>query len=148
LEQLSALFNWDDANRNHLARHAVTPQEAEQCYCNDPLIVNTSKTAKQQGRLRRVSQTDLPGASETVTIRIPPQELTRACMLAAKGGLRYQTYLKMLLHEALDAEEKKLAGQTAGIASRRCRGDSSFGRSSRRQERHLKELFGRRKLSR
>ena len=28
---------------------------------------------------------------------------------AAKRGLRYQTYLKMLLHEALEAEEKKLA---------------------------------------
>jgi len=29
--------------------------------------------------------------------------------LAAKRGLWYQTYLKLLLHEALDAEEKKLA---------------------------------------
>jgi hypothetical protein len=29
--------------------------------------------------------------------------------LAAKRGVRYQTYLKMLLHEALAAEEKKLA---------------------------------------
>jgi predicted DNA binding CopG/RHH family protein len=51
----------------------------------------------------------LPGASETVTIRIPEEELSRARHLAAKRGLRYQTYLKMLLHEALDAEEKKLA---------------------------------------
>ena len=42
-------------------------------------------------------------------IRIPQQELTRARTLAAKRGLRYQTYLKMLLHEALDADEKKLA---------------------------------------
>ena len=50
-----------------------------------------------------------PGASETVTIRIPGNELTRARELAAKRGLRYQTYLKMLLHEALDAEEKRLA---------------------------------------
>lgn len=33
------LFNWDDANRRHLARHAVSPQEAEQCYWNDPLVV-------------------------------------------------------------------------------------------------------------
>ena len=34
----------------------------------------------------------------------------RARALAAKRGLRYQTYLKMLLHEALAAEEKKLTG--------------------------------------
>jgi hypothetical protein len=26
-------------NRRHLARYAVSPQEAEQCYRNDPLIV-------------------------------------------------------------------------------------------------------------
>ena len=45
-------------------------------------------------------------SSETVTISIPPEELNRTRSLAAKRGLRYQTYLKMLLHEALDAEEK------------------------------------------
>jgi uncharacterized protein len=40
LEQPSAaLFDWDDANRRHLARHAVSPQQAEQCYRNDPLIL-------------------------------------------------------------------------------------------------------------
>jgi predicted DNA binding CopG/RHH family protein len=31
--------------------------------------------------------------SETVTIRIPPEELTRARALAAKRGLRYQTLI-------------------------------------------------------
>jgi predicted DNA binding CopG/RHH family protein len=67
------------------------------------------RIANEEGRLRRLSQTNLPGASETVTIRIPEEELSRARHLAAKRGLRYQTYLKMLLHEALDAEEKKLA---------------------------------------
>ena len=30
-----ALFDWDDANRRHLARHAVPPEEAEQCNRND-----------------------------------------------------------------------------------------------------------------
>lgn len=34
-----AIFNWDDENIRHLARHAVSPEEAEQCYRNDPLIV-------------------------------------------------------------------------------------------------------------
>lgn len=36
--QLS-LFDWNDANRRHLARHGVTPLEAEQSYRNDPLVV-------------------------------------------------------------------------------------------------------------
>jgi hypothetical protein len=37
------------------------------------------------------------------------EALSRARQFAAQRGLRYQTYLKILLHEALDAEEKKLA---------------------------------------
>jgi predicted DNA binding CopG/RHH family protein len=72
-------------------------------------LTDRFQAAKLQGKLRRLSQTNLPGASETVTIRIANDELTRARRLAAKRGLRYQTYLKMLLHEALDNEEKKLA---------------------------------------
>jgi uncharacterized DUF497 family protein len=35
----AAIFDWDDTNRHHLARHALSPQEAEQCNRNDPLIV-------------------------------------------------------------------------------------------------------------
>ena len=67
------------------------------------------QAAQKKGPVRRLSQTNLPGASETVTIRIPSAELTRARLLAEKRGLRYQTYIKMLLHEALEAEEKKFA---------------------------------------
>jgi predicted DNA binding CopG/RHH family protein len=84
-------------------------EEATWWDAHPEVLAERFQTARQQGQLRRLSQTNLPGASETVTIRIPPQELTRARTLAAKRGLRYQTYLKMLLHDALDAEEKKLA---------------------------------------
>jgi predicted DNA binding CopG/RHH family protein len=47
------------------------------------------------------------GASPTITIRLPEDDLTRARAFAAQKGLRYQTYLKMLLHKALNSEEKK-----------------------------------------
>jgi predicted DNA binding CopG/RHH family protein len=69
------------------------------------------RTARQQGTVRRLSQLPLPGVSENVTIRIPKDELERARKFAGKRGLQYQTYLKMLLHEALDVEEKRLASQ-------------------------------------
>jgi hypothetical protein len=46
------------------------------------------------------------GSTPTVSIRIDPDDITRARSLAAKKGLRYQTYLKMLLHEALQREER------------------------------------------
>jgi uncharacterized DUF497 family protein len=40
LEGSSVAFSWDEANVRHLARHRVTPEEAEQCYRNDPLIID------------------------------------------------------------------------------------------------------------
>ena len=46
------------------------------------------------------------GATPMVAIRIDPDDITRARSLAAKKGLGYQTYLKMLLHEALQREER------------------------------------------
>jgi predicted DNA binding CopG/RHH family protein len=84
-------------------------EEAAWWDAHPEVLTERFQSARQLGNVRRPTQTDRPGASETVTIRIPPEELTRARALAAKRGLRYQTYLKMLLHEALDAEEKKLA---------------------------------------
>jgi predicted DNA binding CopG/RHH family protein len=46
-------------------------------------------------------------ASKNITIRMPLADLERARQLSAKKGLAYQTYVKMLLHEALDMEEKR-----------------------------------------
>ena len=31
------MFDWDDENRAHIARHGVTPEEAEQVLANAPL---------------------------------------------------------------------------------------------------------------
>jgi predicted DNA binding CopG/RHH family protein len=40
-------------------------------------------------------------SSQPVTLRIPTEDLETARRLAAQKGLRYQTYIKMLLREAL-----------------------------------------------
>jgi predicted DNA binding CopG/RHH family protein len=39
--------------------------------------------------------------SQPVTLRIPKEDLEKARRLAAQKGLGYQTYIKMLLREAL-----------------------------------------------
>ena len=44
-------FDWDDANRNHLARHDVTPQEAEEVVLGDPLDIEL-QTAEGGGEER------------------------------------------------------------------------------------------------
>jgi predicted DNA binding CopG/RHH family protein len=41
-----------------------------------------------------------------VSIRLAPEDILRARALAAKKGLPYQAYLKMLIHEALVREER------------------------------------------
>jgi predicted DNA binding CopG/RHH family protein len=40
--------------------------------------------------------------SQPVTLRIPKEDLDSARRLAARKGLGYQTYIKMLLREALE----------------------------------------------
>ena len=89
-------------------------QEAEWWAKHQDLIAERFEQAKATGKLgqgsvaraavQRASQT---AASPTITIRLAQDDLTRARALAAGKGLRYQTYLKMLLHQALNAEEKR-----------------------------------------
>ena len=53
--------------------------------------------------LRRVAAT-----AKNITIRLPLEDLEKARALARRRGLRYQTYVKMLLHQALAADERQL----------------------------------------
>jgi predicted DNA binding CopG/RHH family protein len=48
-------------------------------------------------------------AAKNVTIRLSLADLERARRQAARRGLRYQTYVKMLLHQALIADARRLA---------------------------------------
>ena len=47
------------------------------------------------------------GATPTTTIRLDPEDIAKARSQAAHHGLRYQTYLKMLIHQALHQAETK-----------------------------------------
>jgi hypothetical protein len=47
------------------------------------------------------------GVARPTSIRLPVEDLERARKLAAHKGIGYQTYLKMLLHEALGREERR-----------------------------------------
>lgn len=45
------------------------------------------------------------GNTPTTTIRLDPGDIARARLHAERKGLKYQTYLKMLIHQALHQEE-------------------------------------------
>ncbi len=48
------------------------------------------------------------GALPTTTIRLAPEDIALAKAQAARIGMRYQTYLKVLLHRALRAGDDPL----------------------------------------
>lgn len=50
--------------------------------------------------------------SQPITLRIPREDLETARRLAARKGLGYQTYIKMLLHEALAENAGELSKRT------------------------------------
>jgi len=64
--------------------------------------IQAGKTSTLSSLLERAREKN--GVTPTVSIRIDPEDIRRARLLAAQRGLRYQTYLKMLIHEALEKE--------------------------------------------
>jgi predicted DNA binding CopG/RHH family protein len=66
--------------------------------------------AKAEGRLghgtalKRAAEKQ---AARSMTIRLDEDDLSLARRQAERKGLRYQTYLKMLIHEALGREEAR-----------------------------------------
>ena len=70
-------FNWDAANTRHIARHGVTPEEVEQVFANDAMIVGTQDDSQEErwlcfgrtkaGRFLTVIYTERKGRVRVVT---------------------------------------------------------------------------------
>jgi hypothetical protein len=69
-------------------------------------IAGAFEQAATDGRLGR-GTVARKGPTPTTTIRLDQEDISRAREQAQRKGLRYQTYLKMLLREALLEEERK-----------------------------------------
>ena len=79
--------------------------EANWLYENREGLAAEFHEAILQGRVRQGTLKQR-GVTPATTIRLAPEDISRARALAERRGLRYQTYLKMLIHEALEREEK------------------------------------------
>jgi uncharacterized DUF497 family protein len=51
------IFDWDDANRNHLVRHGITAAEAEQVLQRDPVELAVEPHDIDGERVRYVGET-------------------------------------------------------------------------------------------
>jgi predicted DNA binding CopG/RHH family protein len=58
------------------------------------------------------------GNTPTTTIRLDPEDIARARLYAERKGLKYQTYLKMLIHQALYQEESQNVSVTVPVSKR------------------------------
>jgi len=61
---------------------------------------------RDRAALNRKAQEVLAAGSRQVTIRLDNSEIALAKQQAKEKGLRYQTYVKMLLHQALIADRR------------------------------------------
>jgi len=84
---------------------------------NQDRLLKLFQQAEKKGALRiggrsvgiTISKKGQPVAkkpSQKVMLRVPTDDLERARRLAAAKGLGYQTYIKVLLREGLDREER------------------------------------------
>jgi CopG antitoxin of type II toxin-antitoxin system len=89
-----------------IPRFKSEQQEAEWWDAHPEVITELFLRAKKQGKLTRLPVAG--GATRSVTIRLAAKDIEAAQELAEKRGLPYQTYIKMLLHQAL--EKERIAG--------------------------------------
>jgi len=96
-------------------KFATEAEEAKWWFDNQDKLLDEFKKAVKAGTLgrggvRRLFAERGISFSEpkpTTTIRLDPVDIALARMQAAGRGLRYQTYLKMIIHEALLKTEKE-----------------------------------------
>jgi hypothetical protein len=106
-----------------LPKFANEDEEAKWWYENRELISDEFQKAAKEGRLRTGGIRRLfaekgipfkePKVTPTTTIRLDPEDIAKARVQAAERGLRYQTYLKMIIHEALQKAEQKKDSEAA-----------------------------------
>jgi len=76
-------------------------EEAEWWDSHPEVLTKVFESTKRQGMLRRLLVPGSKPRTRTVTIRMPVADLEAAQAIAEQKGLPYQTYIKMVLHEAV-----------------------------------------------
>ncbi len=104
--------------RRNLANTRTEAEEARWFEQNQSRILGLFEQAEREGALRiggksigitvsKRTEALVKPRSHKVMLRVPTDDLQRARRLAAGKGLGYQTYMKMLLREGMDREERR-----------------------------------------
>jgi len=89
-----------------IPRFKSEKEEAEWWDAHPEVITALFLKAKKEGKIKRLPS--VRGAAKSVTIRLGIGDIEAAQELAEKRGMFYQTYIKALLHQAL--EKARVAG--------------------------------------
>jgi predicted DNA binding CopG/RHH family protein len=101
-------------NKRSIAKKLQTPEfkseadEARWYEKNQDVLLAEFKDAAKDGTLGRGSLARR-GLTPTTTIRLDKRDIELAKQQAEQRGLRYQTYLKMLIHQALRGEDPRVS---------------------------------------
>ncbi len=79
-------------------------QEAEWWDAHPEIVTELFLKAKKEGRIKRLPV--VRGMTKPVTLRIPVADIQVAQEIAERRGLPYQTFIKGLLHRALEQERQ------------------------------------------
>jgi predicted DNA binding CopG/RHH family protein len=79
-------------------------EEAKWWDAHPEIVTELFLKARKEGRIKRLPV--VRGATKSVTLRMPIADIETARDIAEKRGLPYQTYIKGLLHQALERERK------------------------------------------
>lgn len=103
--------------RKKLAETSTESEEARWFERNQERLLKLFEQAEKEGALRvggrsvgitlsKKTESLQKPPSQKVMLRIPTGDLDRARRQAAGKGIGYQTYIKMLLREGLDRQER------------------------------------------
>ena len=115
---VDARIGMGDKNMRHARKTRIVPafateaQEAAWWYKNRAKLDRDLLEAARTGELKGLDRKTLTAragrskAAKVVSIRLPESDLELARLQAARKGLPYQTYIKSLLHQALEQQSK------------------------------------------
>ena len=87
-----------------IPRFKSETEEAQWWDAHPEVVTALFLKAKKEGLLERLPR--IRGATKSVTIRLPITDIETAQEIADQRGLPYQTFIKGLLHQALERENK------------------------------------------
>ncbi|MGH9415850.1 MAG: hypothetical protein ACRD01_04410 [Terriglobales bacterium] len=90
----------------NIPRFATERAEAAWWDRHPEKVMELLRRGRNEGKITRGGVTEL-AATRPITLRLASADIERAKAVAGRKGLRYQTYLRMIIHQELQQEAEK-----------------------------------------